>query len=161
LLRIAKLKEKISTAKQLRFFKIKMIIDAKDTILGRLSSYVAKQALLGNKVDVINCEECVVSGRKHQIMDKYIRRLHRKAPGKGPYFYKKPDLFIKRAIRGMLPFKRARGRTAFKNIKCYIGVPENLKNEKLLTIKGANIEKLQSADYLKVKDICKTVGLKL
>jgi large subunit ribosomal protein L13 len=134
-----------------------MIIDAKDAILGRLSSYIAKQILLGNKVDVINCEEAVISGRKHSILEEYIRRLHRKAPGKGPYFYRRPDMFVRRTIRGMLPFKRARGRDAFKSIKCYIGVPDNLKNEKALKI-GASAEKLQSTDYLKVKDICKAIG---
>ena len=137
-----------------------MIIDAKDAILGRLSSYASKQVLLGNKVDVINCEECVVSGKKQAILDEYLRRVHRKAPTKGPYFYRRPDMFVKRTIRGMLPFKRARGRDTFKNIKCYIGVPENLKNEKALTVEGANIEKLQLTDYLKVKDICKAVGWK-
>jgi len=30
----------------------------------------------------------------------------------------------------MLPFKRARGRDVYKNIKCHIGVPENLANER-------------------------------
>jgi len=137
-----------------------MIIDAKDAILGRLSSYAAKQVLLGNKVEVINCEECVISGSKYATLNEYIRRLHRKAPGKGPYFYRRPDMFVRRTIRGMLPFKRARGRTAFKNVKCYIGVPENLKDEKAIAI-DANLEKLRSADYLKVKDICKAVGGKL
>lgn len=135
-----------------------MIIDAKDTILGRLSSYIAKQVLLGNKVDVINCEECVVSGRKDAILDEYIRKLHRKAPTKGPFFYRRPDMFVKRTIRGMLPFKRARGIDAFRNVKCHIGVPENLKNEKALKVENANVEELHSADYLKVKDICKAVG---
>ena len=135
-----------------------MIIDAKDTILGRLSSFVAKQVLLGNKVDVINCEDCVVSGRKHAILNEYIRRLHRKAPGKGPYFYRRPDMFVKRTIRGMLPFKRARGRDAFKNIKCYIGVPDNLKDEKITAIRNVGIDNLQSSDYLKIKDLCKAVG---
>ena len=137
-----------------------MIIDAKDSILGRLSSYVAKQLLLGNEVDVVNCEEAVVSGRKHAILENYIRRIDRKAPGKGPYFYRRPDIFVKRTIRGMLPFKRARGQDAFKNIKCHIGVPDKFKSEKLSTIDGINAGKLQSADYLKVKDICKAVGWK-
>ena len=135
-----------------------MIIDAKDTILGRLSSYAAKQALLGNKVDVINCEECVISGRKHAVLGNYIKRIKRKAPGKGPYFYRRADMFVRRTIRGMLPFKMARGRDAFKNLKCHIGFPENLKNEKVLTIEGARVDKLHSADHLKVKDICKAVG---
>lgn len=135
-----------------------MIIDAKDTILGRLSSYVAKEVLLGSKVDVVNCEEAVVSGRKQSILEEYAKRLHRKAPGKAPFFYRRADMFVKRAIRGMLPFKRARGRDAFKNLKCHVGVPEDLKNEKAVTIKKSNAKKLQSADYLKIKDICKAVG---
>ena len=137
-----------------------MIIDAKDSILGRLGTHVAKQALLGNKVDVINCEECVVSGRKHAILNEYIKRLHRKAPTKAPYFYRRPDMLVKRAIRGMLPFKRARGRDVFKNIKCHVGIPENLKNETALVVESASAGKLHSVDYLKVKDICRSVGWK-
>ena len=137
-----------------------MIIDAKDAILGRLSSYAAKQLLLGNEVDVVNCEEAVVSGKKQNVLQNYIRRIDRKAPGKGPYMYRRPDIFVKRTIRGMLPFKRSRGQDAFKNIKCHIGVPEKFKNEKLSKIEGVNVEKLQSADYLKVKEICRSVGWK-
>ena len=137
-----------------------MIIDAKDAILGRLSGYVAKQLLLGNKVDVVNCEEAVVSGKKAAVLDNYIRRIDRKAPTKGPYFYRRPDMFVKRTIRGMLPFKRSRGQDAFRNIKCHIGFPEGLRNEKSLTVENAKIGKLSSADYMKVKDICKAVGWK-
>ena len=139
---------------------MKMIIDAKDAILGRLSGYAAKQLLLGKKVEIINCEECIVSGRKASILGNYIRRIDRKAPGKGPYFYRRPDMFVKRTIRGMLPFKRSRGIDAFKNIKCHIGVPENLKNEKALNIESASVSRLGTSDYLKIKDICKEVGWK-
>lgn len=134
-----------------------MIIDAKDTILGRLGSFAAKQALLGNEVEVINCEEAVLSGKKQALLSNYIRRIDRKAPGKGPYLYRRPDMFVRRAIRGMLPFKRARGREAFKKIKCHVGVPENLKIENALRV-GASSEKLVSTDHLKVKDICKAIG---
>ena len=137
-----------------------MIIDAKDAILGRLSTYAAKQLLLGNKIDVVNCEESLISGSKSAILQEYERRLHRKAPTKGPFFYRRPDMFVKRTIRGMLPFKRSRGRNAFKNIKCHIGVPDNLKNEKALVLENANSSTLHSADYLKVKDVCKAVGWK-
>jgi len=135
-----------------------MIINGKDAILGRLGTYVAKQVLLGNKVDVINCGECVVSGKKRTTLGEYMKRLKRRAPTKGPYFYRRPDMFVKRTIRGMLPFKRTRGRDAFKNIKCHTGIPENLRNEKVLIIESASVEKLHSADYLKVKDICKSAG---
>lgn len=136
-----------------------MIIDAKDAVLGRLGTYVAKQALLGNKVDVINCEESLVSGRKQATLAEYTRRIDRKAPGKGPFLYRRPDMFVKRTIRGMLPYKRARGRDAFKNIKCHIGVPEALKNEKPVRIDPGS-ERL-GAEYLKVKDICRAIGGKI
>ena len=137
---------------------VEIIIDAKDAVLGRLSSYVAKQLLLGNDVDVVNCEEAVVSGRRAATLSNYIRRIDRKAPGKGPYFYRRPDMFVKRTIRGMLPFKRSRGIGAFKNIKCHIGVPENLRNEKASIIESASVSRLGTSDYLKIKDICKSVG---
>ena len=137
-----------------------MIIDAKDAILGRLSTFAAKQALLGNKVDVVNCEEAVVSGKKQAILENYIRRIDRKAPGKGPYLYRRPDFFVRRTIRGMLPFKRARGRDAFRNVKCHIGMPENLRNGEAVILKD-NASTLHSADCLKVKDICRSIGWKI
>ena len=137
-----------------------MIIDAKDAILGRLGTYAAKQLLLGNKVDVINCEESVISGKKSATLQEYLRRVHMKAPTKGPFFYRRPDLLVKRTIRGMLPFKRSRGREVFKNIKCHIGVPESLKNEKALAFEDINSSKLRSADCLKIKDLCRAVGWK-
>ncbi len=137
-----------------------MIIDAKDTILGRLGTYVAKQVLLGKKVDVINCEESVVSGKKLPTIQLYLKKLHRGTVKRGPFFYRQPHMFVKRTIRGMLPFKIARGRNAFVNIKCHIGIPKNLENEKVMTIKGIGIDKLENANYLKVKDICKAMDRK-
>jgi len=137
-----------------------MIIDAKGTILGRLGSYAAKQALLGNKVDIVNCEEAIVSGKKQAILQNYIRRIGRKAPGKGPYLYRRPDMFVRRTVRGMLPFKRSRGRNAFRNIKCHLGFPENLKRDGVVNIRNAGAQKLHIADYLKLRDICKTIGWK-
>ena len=137
-----------------------MIIDARNMVLGRLSSYVAKQVLLGNKVDVINCEESVISGKNAAVLQNYIRRIDRKAPGKGPYFYRRPDMFVKRTIRGMLPFKRQRGMNAYRNVKCYIGIPESFKSEKAFVLGKESAAKLHSADYVRVKDICKAVGWK-
>ncbi|MFH0868111.1 MAG: 50S ribosomal protein L13, partial [Candidatus Woesearchaeota archaeon] len=64
-------------------------------------------------------------------------------------------------IRGMLPYKKERGRTAFKNIKCYIGIPEDFKNQKMDTIKNANVEKVPNLKFVKVKDICIHIGAKL
>lgn len=134
-----------------------MIIDAKDAILGRLGTYAAKQVLLGKKVEVINCEECIISGKKQAITQEYIRKLHRGAPAKGPYFYRRPEMLVKRTIRGMLPFKHSRGREAFKNLKCHIGMPDSFKNEKIIKL-DSGTSKLRSTDYMRIKDICKNLG---
>ena len=138
-----------------------MIIDANDLVLGRLGTYVAKKALLGEKIDIINCENSVVTGDKYKIFEDYKKRSRRGTPSKGPFIYKIPDRFVKRSIRGMLPYKKERGRSAFKNIKCHIGVPENLKKEKFDTIKFANVGKLPNLKYVRVKDICINLGAKI
>ena len=138
-----------------------MIIDANNLILGRLGTYVAKEALLGEKVDIVNCENSVVTGDRKEIFKVYDERLKRGIPAKGPFTQRMPDRFVKRSIRGMLPYKKERGRIAFKNIKCYIGVPENLKNEKFDTIKEANVDKLPNLKFIKVKEICKHIGAKI
>jgi len=138
-----------------------MIIDANNLILGRLGTYVARQALLGEKVDVVNCENSVVTGDRKRIFKDYDERLQRGIPAKGPFTRRMPDRFVKRSIRGMLPYKKERGRIAFKNIKCHMGVPENLKNEKFGTIKEANVDKMPNLKFIKIKEICKHIGAKI
>lgn len=137
-----------------------MIIDATDTILGRLASFVAKKALLGETIDVINAEKAIVTGNKKDILSKYLHRLERGSPRWGPFVYRQEHFFVRRTIRGMLPFKQAKGREAYKKIKCHIGVPENFKNEKFIKLDEAHISKLKNLKYLYVADICKTIGKK-
>ncbi|HLG24141.1 MAG TPA: 50S ribosomal protein L13 [Candidatus Nanoarchaeia archaeon] len=136
----------------------RIIIDGKDAILGRVCTYAAKQALLGQNVQVINCEEMVVSGKKNPIIENYTRRIDRKAPNKGPYLYRRPDMFVRRTIRGMLPFKRSRGREAYKNVICHVGVPPELKDSKAVVFEDTKMEKLKTADTLKLKEICGRIG---
>jgi len=124
-----------------------MIIDANNLILGRLGTFVAKEALLGEKIDIVNCEACVVTGDKHRIFKDYDRFLKMGIPAKGPFMHRMPDRFVKRSIRGMLPYKKERGRIAFKNIKCHMGIPENLKEQKFDTLKEANVEKVPNLKY--------------
>ncbi|HJN56542.1 MAG TPA: 50S ribosomal protein L13 [Candidatus Woesearchaeota archaeon] len=135
-----------------------MIIDANNLILGRVGTYAAKKALLGEKVDIVNCESCVVTGDKKSIFERYRKFLQRGIHSKGPHVRKSPDRFVKRAIRGMLPYKKDKGIKAFKSIKCHIGIPEEMKSQKPETLKNANIEKVPNLKYITVKDICKHIG---
>jgi large subunit ribosomal protein L13 len=137
-----------------------MIIDATDLILGRLASYVAKKALLGEKIDIVNSENTVISGKKEQIYGNYLRKRQRGIPLQGPYIPRMPDMMVRRTIRGMIPYKTDRGKKAFKNIKCWIGVPSEFKDQKTETIKSANVSKLPYLKYKTVGYICKLMRSK-
>ena len=138
-----------------------MIIDASYLILGRLASYAAKQALLGNKVDIVNCENAIITGNKKYIIARHKQKREMGYPFKGPFIKRRPDHYVKRVIRGMLPYKQAKGRQAFEKIMCYTGVPEKFKDKKLETIKTADVSKVPNLRYITVKDVCKEMGAKI
>ena len=138
-----------------------MIIDAKDLILGRVATIAAKKALLGEKVDIVNCEKAIITGNKKSILAKYKARMARGQKTQGPFIPRRPDMFMRRMIRGMLPYKQEKGRKAFKNIMCYLGVPEEFKDKKLETIENANIAKVPSLRYMTVGTLCKEMGAKI
>jgi large subunit ribosomal protein L13 len=66
-------------------------------------------------------------------------------------------MFVKRTIRGMLPFRKARGKGAFKKIKCHVGVPEGLRSDRIIRLDSTS-EKIILTDHFKVKDICRAIG---
>ncbi len=44
-----------------------MIINADNLIIGRIASFAAKKALLGEKVVIVNSEEAVMTGKKKRL----------------------------------------------------------------------------------------------
>ncbi len=134
-------------------------IDATGTIVGRMASHIAKQALLGHKVNVINSEKAIITGSKANVEEHYWK-LHADIGQQayGPFIPKMPDRFVRRIIRGMLPRRKARGLEAFHRVMCYIGVPvdfANIKAEKLTWATQPKTTKVQT-----IGDICKTLGWK-
>jgi large subunit ribosomal protein L13 len=134
-----------------------VLIDGTDLILGRFATVISKRALLGEKIDIVNCENIIVTGDKKTILTKYKERVARGNPQKGPFFKKMPDRFVRRAIRGMLPYKQEKGIKAFKNIMCYIGVPKEFNEIKSETIENAKITKGKILKYTTVGEICKNL----
>ncbi|MBS3112717.1 50S ribosomal protein L13 [Candidatus Woesearchaeota archaeon] len=135
-----------------------MIIDGKNQILGRLASFAAKQALLGKKVNVINCEDVIISGRKNIVFEKY-KKIDDMGiqPRKGPFQPKMPDRFVRKVIKRMLPIDRTRGLDAFHNVMCYIGTPDEFKNMEITNV-NANASKLSTLNMVRVGEICKELG---
>ena len=138
-----------------------MIIDATDSIMGRIAAVAAKKALLGETVNIVNCEKAVVTGRRDKVLADFKQRIDRGIPLKGPYYPKQSDRILRRAIRGMLPYKKERGNEAFKRVMCYIGVPDKFSSQKSEKISGASISKLPNVKYVYLKEVAKHLGGKL
>jgi large subunit ribosomal protein L13 len=136
-----------------------IVIDATDLILGRLSAYAAKQALLGETIRIINAEKAVITGRPVYTLTAQKRKRDMGAPLIGPYYPRMPERIVKRTIRGMISYKKPRGKEAFARIRCYAGVPDEFKNEKAITFEKMNVEK-SNAKYITVEHISKHFGAK-
>merc|ERR1711998_485626 len=116
------------------------VIDARGHLLGRLASFVAKEALLGQKIVVVRCEELVISGshirNKLKLLMKRNKRMNTN-PIKGPFHHKSPsDMFI-RVVRGMLPHVWYRGSAAFQRVKAVEGIPDPFDKVKKVVVPDA------------------------
>ena len=131
-----------------------MIIDATNAILGRLSSHTAKQLLAGNEVSIVNAEKARISGNGNTIKEKYHERRARGSPQHGPFFPTKPELIVRRTIRGMLPYKTPKGRAAFKKLRVYSGIPKELEGKEM---SSAAVREL-STESITVGRLAKTIG---
>jgi large subunit ribosomal protein L13 len=115
---------------------MKIVLDAEGEVVGRIGSYTAKELLKGNEVDIVNAEKAVISGNRKMNVER-IMRLRKKGGSSqnGPIVSKLPERLMKRMIRGMLPWDRTKGREAWRRLKCYKGVPADIKDAKKLNFK--------------------------
>ena len=127
------------------------IIDGTNAVLGRLASYSAKQALLGEEIVILNCEKVIITGNRKNIRERFEAKRKRIGSGqKGPKHSRLAHLIVKRAVRGMLFHRSGRGKEAFRRIKCYEGVPEEFKDAKKIV--GS---KEKTAKFIHVEEITK------
>ena len=114
----------------------RIIIDGTGAVFGRICSFTAKKALEGNEVIIVNSEKTIMTGNKKDTIAKYSSV--RKKGGhsqKGPKLSNVPHRILKRAIRGMLPdHRKGQGKETLKRIKCYDGIPEEFKEEKMMKV---------------------------
>ena len=132
-------------------------VNADGLILGRLASMVAKKLLNGEKVIIVNAEKAVISGKKKSKVAEAKEFLEVGAPQQGPFHYRRPDRIMRKTVRGMLPFKQPKGKTALKKLKVFISVPEDLKHQQLVSIKEAQAAKLKGPHFT-LAELAKEVG---
>jgi large subunit ribosomal protein L13 len=133
------------------------LINAEGLIVGRMASQVAKKLLNGEKVIIVNAEKAVISGRKKSKVAEAKEFLEVGAPMRGPFHYRRPDKILRKTVRGMLPFKQPKGKTAFKKLKVFMSVPEDLRNKPMITVKDAQAAKLKGP-YFTLAELAKEIG---
>jgi large subunit ribosomal protein L13 len=137
-----------------------VIVDATDCIAGRMCSRVSKLLLKGNRVSVVNSENAMLSGDRYMTINQYKEYLEISSvtnPIHGPFHPRRPDTILTRMVRGMIPKTKTTGIEAFKRLRVYIGVPEELKNKKTEVIQDAKITKAPSK-YTSIGEVAKEIG---
>jgi len=135
------------------------IIDGEGLILGRLASAVAKKLLTekDTEIVIVNAERVVISGAKERTFKDYKAKKDRGSKEQGPFFPKMPDRIVKRTIRGMLPYKQAKGRDAFSRLKVYLSIPEEYETAERGKVESASAERL-SRKYVTVGEVSEKLG---
>ena len=132
------------------------VIDADKAILGRMCTHVARRLLDGEQIAIVNSEKAIITGKKSAIKKRYKQKRDVGTYRKGPFFPRMPDRLVKRSVRGMIPYQTPHGRTAFKKLKCYIGVPKEFEGKSFEQIEDA---KKQPVDYMTVDELSKFLGV--
>jgi large subunit ribosomal protein L13 len=134
-----------------------ILVDADGLILGRMASVVAKKLLNGEKISIVNAEKAVISGKKKSKIAEAKEFLEVGAPKRGPFHYRRPDRILRKTVRGMVPFKKPKGKNALKKLKVFISVPEDLKDQQPMYIEEAQAAKLNGPHFT-LADLAKEIG---
>jgi len=134
-----------------------ILVNAEGLIVGRMCSKVAKLLLNGNEVIILNAEKAVFSGkRKSKVAEAHLF-LEVGAPERGPFHYRRPDRFLRKTVRGMLPFKQPKGKAAFKRLKVYMGIPLEFKDQQLITFEEASSTDLKGP-HMTLGELATAIG---
>jgi large subunit ribosomal protein L13 len=137
------------------------IYNAEDQILGRFCSVLAKKALEGEDVIIVNADKAILSGGRKYKIEHYGEKATKGDAKKGPFFHRAPDKILLRTVRGMMPMKKTKGRDALKKVKVFIGVPDDLKGKekKFLKVEEADSSGLRTK-VTKLGDLSLLIGAK-
>ncbi|MBS3773324.1 MAG: 50S ribosomal protein L13 [Candidatus Thermoplasmatota archaeon] len=131
------------------------VVDATGAPLGRLASHLAEHLLDGEQITVINAEQAIIVGNRDEIQQRYKHKRERGGTKrKGPHFPRMPDKILKRTVRGMLPYQKARGRQALKNLKAHIGTPDGLGDSEAESLTDST-----TSPHITLKDLSTFLGI--
>jgi large subunit ribosomal protein L13 len=135
-----------------------IVVDATGLVLGRLASVAAKSLLAGEEIKIVNAEKTLITGRKEFIFSDYGQTRTRGGKWRGPYFPRRPEMILKRTVRGMLPHKMKRGRDAMSRLRVYVGIPREFKEIEFVELDGAKMRTASNNKYIELGALSKRLG---
>jgi large subunit ribosomal protein L13 len=138
-----------------------LYVDATDQILGRMAAAVAKKLLEGYRVYIFNAEKAVISGDPLRVFQGYRIwwkiKVHVNPYKWGPHRPRSPTMIVKKAVYGMLPKNKQKGREAMRRLRVYIGLPEEFKDKPLIRFEFADAKKL-AHKFIRVGELARLLG---
>jgi large subunit ribosomal protein L13 len=142
--------------------KTMIVVDANNCIAGRMCSHVSKLLLEGNRVTIVNAEKAMLSGNRYMTIDSYKEHLEINSvtnPIHGPFHPRRPDTILSKMVRGMVPKRKPDGVGAFKRLRVYMGVPEDMRGANMKSFDDSKITKPESY-YISIGEVAKQIGWK-
>lgn len=139
-----------------------VVVDATSCVAGRMCSHVSKLLLQGKRVAIVNAEKAMLSGNRYKTIDSYKEHLGINSvtnPIHGPFHPRRPDTILSKMVRGMVPKRKPSGIGAFKHLRVYTGVPEDMKGAKMESFEDSKITKPESY-YISIAEVAKQIGWK-
>lgn len=133
-----------------------VVIDADGHVLGRLSTDVAQRILSGEDVIIVNADKALITGGRDVIFSDYKQKKDRGKIRKGPFYPRRADLIFKRTVRGMIPFDKSRGRSAYRRLKVFVGVPHEYESAKVERIEKAM--QVNTSRYITLGEVSAFLG---
>lgn len=123
---------------------------------------VSQKLLDGEEVVVLNAEKIIITGSKDWAYARYKQRLDRASISNprrmGPKYPRRPEDIFRRTVRGMLPYRKTKGREAFKGLQAYVGVPREFKDEEISKVSQAEAKAVKKG--MELGEISKLLGAK-
>jgi len=135
-----------------------MIVDATGLVMGRLASVAASRLLAGEEINIVNAEKAIITGNREGIYADYGQARSRGSREGGPFFPRRPEMILKRTVRGMLPYKLKRGKDAMSRLRIYVGVPKEFKGMQFEQPEGAKMRLTSNNKYIELGDLSKRLG---
>jgi large subunit ribosomal protein L13 len=139
-----------------------IVVNGDGCIAGRMCSHVSKLLLKGCHVAIVNAEKAMISGDKYKTIKRFKEDLEISSatnPIHGPFHPRRPDRILTKMVRGMVPKRKSSGISAFKRLRVYIGVPNQLKDSKMELFEDSRIKKSASY-YISIGDVAQEIGWK-